>query len=165
MTTIAWDGGPIFRGGAVGTEQGCCCNTPCCITSTNCTITVTVTYSNGQTRTNGENQLDEDGNDISDTPISASINGCNAVSFFHEILTKGTCTQGASKTQRLNCATCCADPLGVGCDCTFGAVVEEDYELGRVEPDFECNPSPTYNYVTQIAFTLTDCGDCPCEFP
>jgi len=25
MTLIAWNGGPIFRNGAVGTEQACCC--------------------------------------------------------------------------------------------------------------------------------------------
>jgi len=26
MTSIAWDNGPIFRNGAVGTEQACCCS-------------------------------------------------------------------------------------------------------------------------------------------
>ncbi len=25
MTLISWNGGPIFRSGAVGTEQACCC--------------------------------------------------------------------------------------------------------------------------------------------
>lgn len=28
MTLIAWNGGPIFRNGAVGTEQACCCDPP-----------------------------------------------------------------------------------------------------------------------------------------
>lgn len=30
MTSIAWqNGGPVFRSGAVGTGQGCCCQKPC----------------------------------------------------------------------------------------------------------------------------------------
>ena len=29
MTSIAWDNGPIFRNGAVGTEQACCCGFVC----------------------------------------------------------------------------------------------------------------------------------------
>lgn len=29
MTSIAWSSGPIFRNGAVGTEQACCCNKGC----------------------------------------------------------------------------------------------------------------------------------------
>jgi hypothetical protein len=28
MTLITWNGGPIFRDGAVSTEQACCCDTP-----------------------------------------------------------------------------------------------------------------------------------------
>jgi hypothetical protein len=28
MTLISWNGGPIFRNGAVGTEQACCCDQP-----------------------------------------------------------------------------------------------------------------------------------------
>jgi hypothetical protein len=28
MTLITWNGGPIFRDGAVATEQACCCNPP-----------------------------------------------------------------------------------------------------------------------------------------
>lgn len=28
MTLIAWNGGPIFRDGGVGTEQACCCGEP-----------------------------------------------------------------------------------------------------------------------------------------
>lgn len=36
MTSIAWNGGPIFRNGAVGTGQACCCETcaPCCVGGT-----------------------------------------------------------------------------------------------------------------------------------
>lgn len=35
MTLISWNGGPIFRNGAVGTEQGCCCG-PRLPTGCNC---------------------------------------------------------------------------------------------------------------------------------
>lgn len=28
MTLISWSGGPIMRGGAIGTESGCCCGPP-----------------------------------------------------------------------------------------------------------------------------------------
>jgi hypothetical protein len=28
MTLITWDNGPVFKNGAVGTEQACCCNQP-----------------------------------------------------------------------------------------------------------------------------------------
>lgn len=166
MTSIAWDGGPIFRNGAVGTEQACCCQQPpCCISSTNCTITVTVTYSNGQTRTNGENQLDEAGNEIGGTPISTYITDCNTIGFSHTILSDGTCSQGAFKEQKINCTTCCTDPFGVGCNCSFGTVVSETYTFTPNDPGAECDQTPDINYVTSIAFTLTDCGDCPCEFP
>lgn len=30
MTLIAWNGGPLFVNGAVGTEQSCCCDPPVC---------------------------------------------------------------------------------------------------------------------------------------
>lgn len=29
MTSIAWDNGPVFRSGAIGTGQACCCAKPC----------------------------------------------------------------------------------------------------------------------------------------
>lgn len=161
MTSISWkDGGPIMRGGAVGTEQACCCNQPCCISSTNCTITVTVAYSNGQTRTNGEDQLDEGGNPISGTPISAYVVDCNTVVFSHQIISDGVCNQAADKQQLLNCTTCC--PLGVGCNCSFGTVVAEDYAFSPNDPEAVCDQTPDINYVTSITFTLTDCGECPC---
>lgn len=164
MTSIAWDNGPVFRNGAVGTEQACCCQQVCCITGTNCTITVTVTYSNGQTRTNGDDQLDEAGNPISNTPISAYIADCNTIGFSHQILSDGTCSQGASKQQLLNCTTCCQE-LGIGCNCTYGNVIAETYTFAPNDPGAECDQTPDINYVTSIVFTLTDCGDCPCEFP
>ncbi len=165
MTLITFqDGTVVFHGEKVGTEQACCCDQPCCITSTNCTITVTVAYSNGQTRTNGQNQLNEDGNEIASTAISAFITDCNTVGFSHEIINDVTCNQGASKQQLLNCDICCES--GVGCDCAFGSVVSENYAFNPNDPGGECDQTPDINYVTSITFTLTDCDDCPCnEFP
>lgn len=143
----------------------CCGSQPCCFTSTNCDIVVTVTYSNGQSRTNGDDQLDENGNPISDTPISVSIGDCNTVGFVHQILSLGSCNQGASKQQKLNCTTCCTDPAGVGCGCTFGTIVSENYGFSPNDPGAECDPAPSSNYVTSVTFSLANCSDCPCEFP
>lgn len=36
MTLISWNGGPIFRNGAVGTEQACCCGGPPPFTCESC---------------------------------------------------------------------------------------------------------------------------------
>lgn len=55
MTLISWQNGPIFRNGAVGTEQACCCTTcsPRCYWAGNppTTVTVTVTMAGGASRT------------------------------------------------------------------------------------------------------------------
>lgn len=53
MTLIAWENGPIFRDGAVGTGQECCCQSVCCYWhgTPATTVTVTVTPATGQART------------------------------------------------------------------------------------------------------------------
>lgn len=165
MTSIAWDGGPIFRNGAVGTEQACCCEQFCCFTDINCDIVVTVTYSNGQTRTNGDFELDYLGNDTA-TVIDYLIENCNQVRYAHSeqpYFAAGDlfpCFQLATKTQQVNCTTCCED--GTACDCVIGAVIAENYAPFGGVP---CTNAPTTVRVTSISITLANCGDCPCEFP
>lgn len=168
MTSIAWSNGPIFRNGAVGTEQACCCEQFCCFTDINCDIVVTVTYSNGQTRTNGDFQLNHLGNDMTLAPvIGYSVSNCNVVTFAHDQIAwigEGQlfeCYQVAVKQQKINCATCCED--GTACDCVIGSVVHENYS--PVGGFGDCSDAPTTVHVTGISITLANCGDCPCEFP
>lgn len=51
MTLIAWNGGPIFRNGAVGTEQACCCGgpppPPPCEPCEDCAVPTTPQYEQG----------------------------------------------------------------------------------------------------------------------
>jgi len=162
MTAVTFDGNAVvMRDNRVGTGPECCC---CCITGTNCTVTVTVTYSNGQVRTNGEDMLNADGNAIDDTPIMPYFAGCNLIAFSHEIINDIACYQGASKQQQITCDICC--DTGIGCDCSLSQVTVEDYSFNPNDPGGVCDQTPDINYVTSIAFSLTDCGECPCnEFP
>jgi hypothetical protein len=121
---------------------------------------VTVSYSNGQTRVSGDEQLDGDGNAISGVLIEAYLTDCNTVGFSHQAISTGTCTQYATKQQKLNCNVCCAG--GVGCDCSFGTVVTENYTFMPDDPSAECDQSPELNYVTGVTFSLTNCGGCGC---
>lgn len=51
MTLISWNGGPIFRNGAVGTEQACCCGgpppPPPCESCPDCAFSTTPQYEEG----------------------------------------------------------------------------------------------------------------------
>lgn len=145
------------------------CTGVCCFSGINCDIVVTVTYSNGQTRTNGQYQIREDGSDIMYAPlIGYTVTDCNRVSFAHwELVYFGPgyvfpCYQVAYKTQAINCTTCCDD--GTACDCSMGDVITENYEpYGGFNGD--CSGPPSTVYVTNISFSIANCGDCPCEFP
>jgi len=136
------------------------CVSPCCVSSIDCEIRVTVTYSNGQTRISGEDQLDEGGNSIEGSPISASISDCNTVSFSHYGLNTGTCTQYARKNQKIDCSVCC--PGGEGCNCSFGPVVSESYSFLANDPGADCEQEFEINHVTAISFSLVECGCCAC---
>jgi hypothetical protein len=164
-----YNGKLLVRDGALATSENCCCgDSPCCIQIVNCRIVVTVTYSNGEVRTNGQEQLDEGGNPIGGVLVRAfPIDDCNLVGFSHEMIYSDVCNQGPVKRQRLNCQTCCNDVAGgpVGCDCTFGEVEYEDYSFDPNDPGVDCDQAPEINYVTNISFSLDNCTDCPCEFP
>ena len=190
VTLIAWQNGrPVIKNGLVATEQACCCQrcggpcetsadcpsgcvcddgqcvSPCCFSGINCDIVVTVTYSNGQTRTNGQNEITQYGDDFLFEFVGYEIIDCNKVRYTHpEIGWAGPgqlfpCYQIAQKVQSIDCTTCCDD--ATACDCTLGAVVAENY--APIASGVECSDEPTSVHVTNVSFTLANCGECPCN--
>lgn len=154
MTSIAWDNGPIFRNGAVGTEQACCCGQdtpPCCsAVPTQCRLTLTLTLSDNSTLTY---YWPEDEFDVL-APGSFGVT-CNSVSAsFGDYNPERDCGYSASKTQRIVCEKCCDDNTGY--QCSLGSVTSELYTF----EDSGC-PGNVGVRVVGIAFSGLDCDPTP----
>ena len=147
MTLIAWQGGPIFRNGAVGTGQGCCCQQEC-VCPSGCVDGLRISLGNSPTCTTGFGSV------IYRDTLSGGFVGCANNFMVIGWTVEMRCVDGVWTATIFGCGQNCnvrkTATLSLGSDCLpVAGVVDSSLFVDESPNNPACCPTPPTVTVTR----------------